>query len=116
MRKPGVKAVRPPKLTPEQVATVLDGPRAQSNEFFGPTYAYPTPDDGVREIGVIEGLGDVWIVAWLTDRGSRRRVKTHHLPPMKDPAKLQASLDAWADRRGLDSVARVAGAEGGDPT
>ena len=69
-------------------------------KFFGPTYWYPTPNDGIQEIGVTRGLGDVWIVAWF--RGSaRKRVKTPHLPPAADPADLQAKLDAWTGKRGI---------------
>ena len=69
--------------------------------FRGRTYLYPTPNDGTREIGVCHGLGTTWIVAWVADNGSRKRVKTNRLSCPNDPGLLQQMLDAWADERRL---------------
>jgi hypothetical protein len=70
------------------------------SQFHGLTYVYPTPNNGPREIGVTRGLGDVYIVAWINDRGATKRIKTPHLPPMTSASNLQAALDAYAaDRR-----------------
>lgn len=73
-------------------------------KFYGQTYWYPTPNNGLQEIGVTNGLGGCWIVAWF--RGSaRKRVKTPHLPPAADPADLQTKLDSWAAKREIKQCA-----------
>lgn len=73
--------------------------------FYGRTYRYHTPRDGVRTIGVCLGLGsDIYLVAWVSETGARKRVKTARLPVISDPAKLQAYLDAWAAKRKLEKV------------
>lgn len=76
------------------------------HRFYGATYMYPTPNDGWREIGVTTGLGTTWIVAWVADNGSRRRVKTPHLVCPNDPKELQRKLNAWASQRGLYAPTR----------
>lgn len=67
--------------------------------FYWKTYEYNTPNDRQREIGVIQGLGDMWIVGWIKDNGSVCRVKTSRLPPCADPKVLQEMLDVWAWER-----------------
>lgn len=69
--------------------------------FQGQTYWYPTPNDGLKEIGVTTGLGTVWIVAWVTECGSHRRVTTPYLRAKNTPSALQTNLDVWAASRGL---------------
>lgn len=71
-----------------------------STDAHGTTYLYVTPDGQRREIGVIRGLGDSWIVGWDAG-GAHHRVKTPRLPAGTDPAALQTALDAWAGERGL---------------
>lgn len=65
-------------------------------QFTGTAYLYQTAYNGIRPIGVTQGLGAEFIVAWFTDNGSRRRIKSRHLPPMADRAELQRKLDLWA--------------------
>ena len=71
------------------------------SDFYGCTYRYPTPEGEEREIGVIRGLGHMWIVAWQSKSGGRHRVKTQRLLPTIHPEQLQAQLDAWAEERDL---------------
>lgn len=71
------------------------------NVFYGRTYLYPTPLDDDRQIGVVRAVGDVWIVAWFTEIGSMRRLKSPELQPSANPEVLQVQLDAWAARKGL---------------
>jgi hypothetical protein len=74
--------------------------------FYGRTYYYPTPSDGLQVIGVCQGLGGVWIVGYQRPgTGSTRRINTPHLPPMKDMLQLQGKLDAWAAFRKIKAVA-----------
>ena len=74
-------------------------------KFFGRTYLFPTPNNGLQMIGVAQGLGDATcIVAYKAASGARRRIKSNRLPPMADPAKLQAHLDIWAAQRKLQEV------------
>lgn len=82
--------------------------------FYGTTYLYGTPH-GQREIGVMSGLGGTPIVGWITDSGSRRRVKTPHLPAGTPEHELQAKLDAWATLRGLPRIIPSRNHEGDHP-
>lgn len=75
--------------------------------FWGKTYWYPTANHGLREIGVCQGLGGVWMVSWTSDTGGRHRVKTPLLPVVEDPddiiarGSLQMKLNVWATKRKL---------------
>lgn len=71
-----------------------------TTQAYGTTYHYPAPDGKRREIGVIRGLGDTWIVGYCSGL-SHIRIKTPRLPAGSDPAALQALLDTWAAERGL---------------
>lgn len=73
--------------------------------FHGKIYHYPTGNHGVREIGVTLGIGSDYIVAWITESGGRRRVKTARLPAIANPDRLQELLDIWAKERDLKEVA-----------
>jgi hypothetical protein len=70
------------------------------SDFYGPTYLWPTPDHGLRPIGVIRGLGDVWIVGWVKPNGATKRLNCA-LIPSDDPGLLQAALDRFAAERKL---------------
>ena len=48
--------------------------------FYGQTYLYPTPNNGLVEIGVTMGLGGTWIVGWFKRSGATKRVVTSNLP------------------------------------
>lgn len=73
--------------------------------FHGKTYLYPTGSHGTREIGVLLGLGsDIYLVAWLSETGGRRRIKTARLPAIANPDRLQVLLDAWAKERHLEEM------------
>lgn len=73
--------------------------------FHGRRYYYNTAADGRRVIGVIQGLGgDVWIVGYLRDNGTRKAVKSVRLQSGSDPDALQRKLDIWAIERGLEEV------------
>lgn len=71
--------------------------------FFGMTYAYPTPNNGICEIGVCPA-DRTWVVAWMGSNNRMNKVKTPHLPCHHSPEMLQGMLDAWAGKRGLDPV------------
>lgn len=71
-----------------------------TTQAHGTTYHYQAPDGQRREIGVIRGLGDTWIVGYCSGL-SHIRIKTPRLPAGRDPAALQALLDTWAAERGL---------------
>lgn len=78
---------------------------AKRTAFHGKTYKYFTQAHGTQTIGVLQGLGDsTFIVGWISDNGSRKRVKSGVLPPHNDPVKLQGWLDAWAIRKKLLEV------------
>lgn len=74
------------------------------NAFHGRCYYYNTPGDGRRIIGVTEGLGGDYIVAWIRDNGARRAVKSPKLPADSNPDRLQWKLDVWATRRDLEEA------------
>ena len=74
---------------------------ATAPAFFGATFAYPTPDCGLRRVGVFKTMSDLWSVGWLSDNGCWRRVKTNHLPFTKLPHTLQNLLDSYAFQRGF---------------
>lgn len=79
--------------------------KARREVFHGRRYYYNTASDGRRVIGVTQGLGgDVWIVAYIRDDGSRRAVKSVRLPSDSDPDRLQRKLDIWAIERALEEV------------
>ena len=65
-------------------------------QFYGKTYLYSTPNDGHRQLGVLQALGGVWIVGWVRDSNAIKRLVTNHLPAGLEPADLQERLNAWA--------------------
>jgi len=69
--------------------------------FYGQTYLYPTPNNGLVEIGVTTGLGGTWIVGWFKPSGATKRVVTKNLPPSDDPEGLQMLLDQFSEQRQL---------------
>lgn len=69
------------------------------NQFYGLTYWWPGPE-GARVIGVIKGLGDVWIVGWIKANGSTKRLNCA-LKSADDPGLLQNALDRFAAERKL---------------
>jgi len=75
--------------------------------YFGKRYHYNTSNDGRVEIGVVQGLGEDWIVGYITESCATRRVKTKRLEPCKDPTALQVLLDQWAHERQLEGVTDV---------
>lgn len=88
------------------------------SEFFGQTYAYPLNGTIQRDaswcktrnskpctrIGVLKGLGDIWIVGYIADSGAHRRIKSVQLPPDIDPNYFQLCLDDWAQKKGLEAI------------
>ena len=54
-------------------------------------------------IGVEQGLGKSYIVAWRTAKGMHR-VKTAALPPCLWKEQVQRNLDDWAARKKLAEV------------
>lgn len=72
--------------------------------FYGKAYTYPTPNDGDQEIGVVKGLGDLYIVAWEKPNGSLKRINSKHLMPNADPEALQRELCSFAADRDLALV------------
>jgi hypothetical protein len=82
-------------------------------KWHGQTYAYEV--GGImREIGVTEGLGDVFIVAWRSDSGGAHRVKSPALEPCSDVRALQQIFDRWAELKGLVRWGEPAGTVGGE--
>ena len=75
----------------------------KANPFFGRCYLYGTPE-GAKPIGVTQGLGDTWIVAYFAKTGARRRIKSPFLDPNQDPERLQKDLDGWAYSKHLIAV------------
>lgn len=73
--------------------------------FYGLCYAYQTPNDGLKTIGVTEVLGGMYAVCWVTDNGSKKRIRSVNLPVLDDPKSVQALLDRWAAIRALEEVA-----------
>ncbi len=74
-----------------------------AQQFHGRCYWYDTAE-GRRPIGVAQGLGNIWIVAYIRNTGARRRIRGRHLDPHQDPNRLQSLLDVWAYERNLDEV------------
>lgn len=72
--------------------------------YYGTRYRYGTPNDGIMDIGVVQGLGGDWIVGYIAENGAVRRIKSKHLPASADPGKLQAVLNQWARERNLPEV------------
>jgi len=54
-----------------------------------------------RLVGVLHGLGDVWMAGWGSDSGGRHRVTSPALAPCADRVEMQARLNAWAGKQGL---------------
>lgn len=74
------------------------------HRFHGRRYYYNTASAGRRIIGVIKGLGDAYIVGYVTETGAHRSLKIPSLPSLPDPAGLQGLLDVWAQNRKLEEV------------
>lgn len=73
--------------------------------FYGKRYWYNTPNDGRREIGVLQGLGgDCWIIAYFRESGARRSIKSPALKERNNPEVLQHALNLWAKARHLEEV------------
>jgi len=69
------------------------------SDFYGKVYRY-----GDKIVGVVRGLGPVWIVAWKTATGGSRRLKVRRLAPSKSAQVMQDDLDAWAADLGLQEA------------
>lgn len=77
------------------------------SRFIGQTYMYPTPREGLREIGVVtESPGSSYAVCWIAENGYLRLMKSMRLPTLQDPVRLQKLLDVWAKERKLKEVAK----------
>ena len=87
-----------------QLKEMRDRRRAR---YFGKRYWYNAPSDGRVEIGVVRGLGDIWMGGYIVESGSTRRLKTKRLEPTTHPAELQILLDQWAHERQLEEVKDV---------
>lgn len=112
LEQPGLLNARAQKLLPAPQEAAYNGGdvdpepvntdvQAGRSEFYGTTYLYQTPNDGVRQIGVLHDLGNSYIVGWFND-GAKVRVKSTSLPAGPDPKALQKALDIWAGRMHLD--------------
>jgi hypothetical protein len=71
--------------------------------FWGETYLYPTKK-GVKEIGVIKGLRGTWVVAWISESGGRKAIRSKLLAPARLPGQVQFLLDRWAYIKGLSAA------------
>ncbi len=77
----------------------------RQGEFYGRTYQYCTPNDGIQVIGVAHRSGGVYHAIWVSTGGSTwRRVVSSRLPLGEDPETLQGQLDEWAAQRNLIEV------------
>jgi hypothetical protein len=81
-----------------------------AREFFGTTYAYDLGAlAGVKEVGVIKTASSGWFVGWWGQKGVSVLLNTARLPCSQNAEELQIQLDDWAEKHGLDPVARIAG-------
>lgn len=69
--------------------------------FYGRRYFYTTASDGHQIIGVLRGLGEMRIVGYIRETGSRKALKIKRLWPTKHAEDLQNRLDEWAKDKGL---------------
>lgn len=72
--------------------------------FYGKRFWYNSASNGRVQIGVMQGLGDFWIVAFFRESGSRRSVNTSRLPANECPDALQKMFEDWANQKGLEEV------------
>lgn len=73
--------------------------------FYGRSYFYTTANDGHKIIGVMQGLGDAWIVGYIRDNGARKAIRSNRLWSTPHANDLQKRLDDWAKERELKEVA-----------
>lgn len=78
--------------------------KARTECFHGRRYFYITQSHGSQTIGVLRGLGDMWIVGYIRESGSRRALKSKKLWATTHADDLQQRLDAWAKSKGLREV------------
>ncbi len=67
--------------------------------WFGPT--------GKIKIGVLQGLGDSWIVGHIKENGARKKLNSSQLAkyqPSTDPDRLLKIVEEWAKQRELQEV------------
>lgn len=63
-----------------------------SNKFFGKSYLY-----NGKAIGVVQGLGEQYIIAYYGDNGGRHRVRNYKAFKVYDTAEeAQKALDKFA--------------------
>ena len=72
--------------------------------FFGKSYRYRTPKDGVKTIGVCEVAGGAWQVCWVSEDSRRHMIKSRGLPVMTKPEPLQGYFETWASLHKLEEV------------
>lgn len=77
----------------------------KKSPFCGRSYFYTTANDGHRVIGVMQGLGDAWIVGYIRDNGARRALRSTRLWSTTHADDLQQRLDVWAKQRDLKEAA-----------
>lgn len=73
-------------------------------QFYGRCYFYTTASDGHQIIGVLQGLGDMWIAGHFRESGSRKALKGKTLWATTHADDLQKRLDKWAKKKGLTEV------------
>ena len=69
--------------------------------FYGRCYFYTTANDGHQIIGVMQGLGDAWIVGYIRSTGARRAIRSNRLWSTTHKDDLQRRFDIWAAERKL---------------
>ena len=73
---------------------------SMSNTFFGKSYLY-----NGKIIGVVQGLGEQYIIAYYGDNGGRHRVRNYKAFGIYDkPEDAQKALDAYSKEYYLKAV------------
>lgn len=72
--------------------------------FYGRRYFYTTKSHGHQIIGVLRGLGDMWIAGYIRESGSHKSLKAKALWATTHADDLQQRLDEWAKSKGLTEV------------
>lgn len=73
----------------------------EAQRFFGQTYMYPTPNDGVKECGVVQSTRGFSYVGFIGNDGRVHKINSSNFPTVKLPGYVQEALDVFAKKRGL---------------
>jgi len=75
---------------------------AKPQKFYGPSFLYPTPNDGVKAMGIVKSTRGFYFAGFVGNDGKIHKVGSSNLP-CSDVAEIaQFSLNEFAIKRSLE--------------